>query len=91
MKQIERDFENRCRLLARKHGWVAVKLEKNKHKGIPDDLFLHPDGRFALIEFKKDSHQKPRPEQVIWLNRFSGCAFLVGSMDDFIKALNLSI
>lgn len=87
MKQLELEFEKACRQYARARGWVAWKNEKNGNKGIPDDSFLHPDGRFLLVEFKKDTKQKPRPEQQIWLNRFKGIAHLVGSFDDFKKIL----
>lgn len=89
MKQIELTLEKRCREAARLNGWAALKLEKNGNKGVPDDLFLHPDGRFLLIEFKKDERQKPRPEQVVWLARFSKNAYLCGSFERFCELLKI--
>lgn len=80
-------MERKCRQYARERGWVALKLEKNGHKGCPDDIFLHPDGRAILIEFKKDTHQKPRPEQQVWLDKFPNNAFLVGDFDTFTQVL----
>lgn len=89
MRQDERALERLCRATARAHGWVCCKLEKNGHKGIPDDLFISPSQRCLLIEFKKDAKQKPRPEQVVWLARFSKIAHLVGTFEEFCKLLKI--
>lgn len=89
MKQDERLLEMECRRLARAGGWVAWKNEKNGNTGIPDSSFLHPDGRFFLVEFKKDAHQHPRPEQKLWLDRFPKSARLISNKEDFIKLLGL--
>lgn len=89
MKQDELILENACRTLARQSGWVACKLEKNGHKGIPDDLFISPDERILLIEFKKDEKQKPRQEQVHWMERFPHIIHLVGSIEQFKSLLAL--
>lgn len=89
MNTEELQLEKKCRSHARKHGWVCCKLEKNGNKGIPDDLFISPEQKCFLIEFKKDENQKPRPEQVVWLSRFYKIAKLVGSFTDFCAILNL--
>lgn len=90
MEHKEFAFEKECRKLAREAGWLALKLEKNGHKGVPDDLFISPQGRCVLIEFKKDERQRPRPEQQMWLQRFPGIAFLIGSREAFVKALEIT-
>lgn len=89
MKQDELNFEKRCRAAARLAGWTALKLEKNGHKGVPDDLFISPDGRCVLIEFKKDEKQKARPEQTLWLNKFPKLCHLIGNEATFKKVLGL--
>ena len=89
MKHEEFEFEKACRKMARQAGWVALKLEKNGHKGVPDDMFIHPSGRVVLIEFKKDEKQRPRPEQATWLRRFPSLCYLVGSEETFCRALGL--
>lgn len=83
MKREELELERACRAYARAKGWAAWKNEKNGCKGIPDDSFLHPCGAFLLIEFKRDHTQKPRPEQIKWLDFFSSVAFLVADFDTF--------
>lgn len=83
MQHEELTLERRCRAYARAHGWVCCKLEKNGNKGIPDDLFISPNQMCILIEFKKDERQKPRPEQTLWLDRFSKIAYLVGTFEMF--------
>lgn len=89
MKHVELEFERRCRAAARLAGWVALKVEKNGHKGVPDDLFISPDGKCILIEFKKDTKQKPRPEQTLWLEKFPFLCFLVGDERTFCSLLGL--
>ena len=91
MKTEELALERRCRNYARALGWVCCKLEKNAHKGIPDDLFISPSQECFLIEFKKDEKQKPRPEQAVWLARFSKITFLIGSFGQFCRVLNLPV
>ena len=91
MKTDELILERNCRAIARKHGWVCCKLEKNGNKGIPDDLFIGSDQRCLLIEFKKNERQKPRHEQKLWLERFDKIAHMVGSEKEFRKVLGLPI
>lgn len=88
MDKVEEKIERECCRIARQAGWVAVKMEKDGHKGIPDRLFLHPSGVFFMVEFKKDTKQKPRPEQMIWLERFRGHAQMIGSVPDFQRLLS---
>ena len=87
MNHDELILEKRCRELARARGWVCCKLEKNGCKGIPDDLFISPNQRCILIEFKKDEKQRPRVEQGRWLARFSKISFLVWSLERFEEIL----
>lgn len=91
MEAKELQLERQCRSYARAKGWVCCKLEKNGCKGIPDDLFISPSQECMLIEFKKDERQKPRPEQTIWLAKFSKIAHLVGSFEEFCRVLNLPV
>ena len=89
METKELELERKCRAWARQNGWVCCKLEKNGCKGIPDDLFISPAQVCHLVEFKKDEKQKPRPEQAVWLARFSKIAHLVGSFAEFCLVLDL--
>lgn len=82
-------LEKRCRAHARRFGWACCKLEKNGCKGIPDDLFISADERYMLIEFKRDEHQRARPEQLAWLRRLPNTSRLVCSFEEFCKALGL--
>lgn len=85
MNQDELQFERECRAAARRAGWIACKLEKNGHKGIPDDLFISPDGRVFLIEFKKSAKERPRREQVFWLEKYPSLCHLVGDKNTFFE------
>lgn len=90
MKTDELELERRCRAEARRRGWAALKLEKNGNKGCPDDIFIHPDGHVMLIEFKKDGRQKLRPEQEVWLARFSKIAAVCYDFGAFCEMLKLA-
>ena len=89
MQHEELTLERRCRAHARANGWVCCKLEKNGCKGIPDDLFISPNQVCHLVEFKKDEKQRPRPEQAVWLARFSKISHLVGSFEEFCRGLQI--
>lgn len=89
MKTEELQLEKKCRAHARLNGFVCCKLEKNGCKGIPDDLFISPKQECFLIEFKKDEKQKPRPEQSVWLAKFSKIAHLVGTFEEFCRVVGL--
>ena len=87
MKQDERKFENECRRIARSMGWVCAKLEKNGNTGIPDDLFISPDGRCYLVEFKRSEAEPLRTEQRVWFDRFPLLCRRVDSWDVFYKMI----
>lgn len=87
MIRSELDFEREARRIARARGWVACKVEKNGHKGIPDDLFISPAGACVLIEFKRDAGAHVRKEQIVWAERFPRLVRFARSMDEFLTIL----
>lgn len=87
MKQEERKFENECRRIARSMGWVCAKLEKNGNTGIPDDLFVSPDGSCYLVEFKKSESERLRTEQRVWFERFPLLCRRVDTWGAFYKMI----
>lgn len=83
MKHEELELEKKCRQYARERGWVMAKLEKNGHKGIPDDMLISPQGRVILCEIKKNSKAFIRPEQVHWKSRFPALIYFIDNYTDF--------
>lgn len=83
MKHLELDLEKKCRQYARERGWVMAKLEKNGHKGIPDDMLISPQGRVILVELKKNNKAFIRPEQVHWKSRFPALIYFIDNYADF--------
>ena len=60
-------LEQECCNIARQKGLVAVKLEKNKHKGIPDYMFIQEGGKCLFVEFKRpDGRGVASGEQRFW-------------------------
>lgn len=82
----ERELECRCRNYARQQGWVCWKNENNGNKGIPDDSFLSPTGRFLLVEFKT-TRGRLRKEQKIWQSRFPDIVKIVRTFKEFSELL----
>ena len=67
MKKAELILEQQCCNIARQKGLVAVKLEKNKHKGIPDYMFIQEGGKCLFVEFKRpDGRGVASDEQLFW-------------------------
>ena len=58
----ERKLEVACCTYARQKGIIAVKLEKNAHKGIPDYMFVAEGGRVMFVEFKRQRTELPMTE-----------------------------
>ena len=83
MKQLERELENKCRRYARAKGLIMCKLEKNGHKGIPDDIILTDEGRFWLVEFKNGALGRLSDEQRVYERRLSNCLSVIRYFADF--------
>ena len=88
MTHKEYELEKRCKYYARRQGWVICKNVPDGCKGVPDTSLLSPDGRFIMVEFKRDAHAKIRPEQVFWKNKFPNKIFFVSSYDDFTALIS---
>ncbi len=87
MKQEERNLERKCIAYARQHGWDCWKNEKNGNTGIPDYSLLSPDGRFVMVEFKRDAKAHVRPEQRIWAQRHPDVVFFCHDFESFTKII----
>jgi hypothetical protein len=81
--QPERQLEQQCRRYARQQGLIMCKLEKNGHKGIPDDIILTDDGRFWLVEFKNGALGRLSDEQRVYERRLSNCLSVIRYFADF--------
>lgn len=88
MTHKEYELEKRCKDYARRQGWVIWKNVPDGCKGVPDTSLLSPDGRFIMVEFKRDSHAKIRPEQVFWQNKFTDKIYFISSYDDFTALIS---
>lgn len=71
---------------ARKLGILTIKLQGQGNKGMPDRLFLCPNGRILFIEFKKPG-QKPTPLQEIQHDLLRRYGFTVRVCDNAAAAL----
>lgn len=83
MKQLERELESKCRRYARAKGLIMCKLEKNGHKGIPDDIILTDDGRYWLVEFKNGASGRLSDEQRVYERRLSSCLSVIRYFTEF--------
>lgn len=88
MEKKEYRLELECREIARAAGCIMLKLENNGHKGVPDDLLVFPDGTCKLIELKKGSKEKLRPEQKVWFERFPTLCIRIDNINAFKNLIN---
>lgn len=65
-KQIERE----CRKYAESKGWMSLKLTCPGHAGVPDRMFVSPNGRIEFVEFKK-LDGRLSPIQITMIDLFS--------------------
>lgn len=89
MKQIEKQLEEQCVGWARANGWDCWKNENNGNTGIPDHSMLSKDGRFIMVEFKRDAKAHVRPEQIRWKERHPDVVFFCHDFETFTKILEV--
>lgn len=87
MTRKEYELEKRCKDYARRQGWVIWKNVPDGCKGVPDTSLLSPDGRFIMVEFKRDEKAHIRPEQIVWQKRFPDKVFIISSVQEFENLL----
>ena len=70
-------------------GIIAVKLEKNAHKGIPDYMFIAEGGRAMFVEFKRpDGRGVVSDEQKFWAEFLGYSHKFIDNFEDFKKRLD---
>ena len=85
----ERKLEIDCCTYARQKGIIAVKLEKNGHKGIPDYMFIAEGGITMFVEFKRpDGRGVVSNEQKYWAEFLGYSHKFIDNFEDFKKRLD---
>ena len=85
----ERKLEIDCCTYARKKGIIAVKLEKNSHKGIPDYIFIAEGGTTMFVEFKRpDGGGVVSNEQKYWAEFLGYSHRFIDNFEDFKERLD---
>ena len=85
----ERKLEIDCCTYARQRGIIAVKLEKNAHKGIPDYMFIAEGGRAMFVEFKRpDGKGVASNEQKYWAKFLGYSHRFIDNFEDFKERLD---
>ena len=85
----ERKLEIACCTYARGRGIIAVKLEKNAHKGIPDYMFIAEGGTTMFVEFKRpDGRGVVSNEQKYWAKFLGYSHKFIDNFEDFKKRLD---
>ena len=79
----EKDLEKRCCEYARNSGFLAVKLENNHHKGIPDRVIIARGGQCLFVEFKNPNGKGVISECQKYFGNFLAPNFFI--INNFIK------
>ena len=62
-KVRERDIESKVRKYARARGFLVYKFTDPTQAGVPDRIFISPQGNLFFVEFKAPG-KKPRANQL---------------------------
>ena len=85
----ERKLEIDCCTYARQRGIIAVKLQKNSHKGIPDYMFIAEGGATMFVEFKRpDGKGVISDEQRYWAKFLGYSHRFIDNFEEFKDALD---
>ena len=85
----ERKLEIDCCTYARQRGIIAVKLQKNSHKGIPDYMFIAEGGATMFVEFKRpDGKGVISDEQRYWAKFLGYSHRFIDNFKEFKDALD---
>ena len=86
----ERKLEIDCCTYARQRGIIAVKLEKNSHKGIPDYMFIAEGGATMFVEFKRpDGRGVVSDEQKYWAEFLRDSHRFIDDFEEFKERLDI--
>lgn len=81
-------LEQQCCNIARQKGLVAVKLEKNKHTGITDYMFIQEGGKCLFVEFKRpDGGGVASDEQLFWAKFLGYSHKFIDSEEEFERVI----
>lgn len=80
-RKLEKNIERKCVEYAASCGWMHIKLDRAK-RGWPDQLFLGPNRRVFLVEFKRPG-EVARPHQLSVHRQLSAVGFDVAILDSF--------
>ena len=85
----EKILERNCCREAEKRGWIAMKLVSPGRRGVPDRLFIGPQGQNVYVEFKaRTGRVRPEQERMIkQLIRMGHEAHIIWSFDLFMIAM----
>ena len=93
---LEKDFERAMvtRLYTEFPGIHIAKIMATRNQGMPDRALFFPDGRWALLEFKKSAKAPKQPNQAYYvdkLNSYSYAAFIYPeNEEDIFRELHRS-
>lgn len=62
-RPLESSVESECAKYAKTRGWLEVKIMKASIRGFPDRIFIRK-GVVIFVEFKRDSKEEPRVQQL---------------------------
>lgn len=85
---LEKTIEKKIIDYARKCGILSYKLNSVSCRGLPDRMFLLPEGKVHFIEFKRKG-KKPTDLQSLKIKELLDLGFLVEIIDDLNQGLKV--
>lgn len=85
MATLEKEIEEKLRVMVTRHGGLCLKWVCPGWAGVPDRIILLPGGVVMFVELKRPKGSKASPMQVWWARRLRGLGFFhrwVKSLED---------
>lgn len=88
--KMEKTVEQKSCAYAKSLGCWVVKFKSSQNRGVPDRLFITPDGVVFFIEYKKPKVKKPSPQQKLVIDEMAehgAIVFVYNALDDANAAI----
>lgn len=85
---LERDIQKKVRDYAKRQGWLTFKWDGTNARGVPDCIFINPNGLVMFVEFKATG-KKPTKLQTRRIDQLENQGAFVAIIDNVDTGKNI--
>ena len=89
---LEKNLESKIVKIAKELGYLTYKFSSPSHKGVPDRIFINPNGFIFFIEFKSTKGKLTTLQKKTKKTLEDNCVkvFLIKTVEEGTKILKLN-